>query len=126
MRARYVKIILWIVAMAIVWDLGQSYTVTNSLFVFAAAGVVPGTNIVLQPDQVLWLLGSVLALAVALIFGTNMARGLRGLVRRAPAMPLLAEETAAVSPLENNVSATTKRQKIAQPAPIVIIFPPNR
>lgn len=76
-RYRYVKVVIWMVALLGVWGLGRSFAATDTLLLFAAAGVVPGTNTVLAPNQVLWLLGGLLALAVLLIFGSNLRRALQ-------------------------------------------------
>jgi len=113
MRARYIKIIIWVVALIVIWSLGQTYTVTNSLFVFAAAGVIPGTNIALNPNQVLVLLASMLAASIFLIFGTNIYRGVRKLVTA----------SASVVPTELPVK---KKAKASRPQPVVIIKPPKQ
>ncbi|HSX34804.1 MAG TPA: hypothetical protein VLF62_04130 [Candidatus Saccharimonadales bacterium] len=141
MRARYIKIIVWVIALVTVWNLGQTYTVTNSLFVFAAAGVIPGTNIALNPNQVLVCLASLLAASVLLIFGTNIYRALRRLVARikygAPdalpqtqPRPILAE--VALSPVVTAPAFGGKKKKAAKPKktktpqPVVIIELPKQ
>jgi hypothetical protein len=79
MRARYIKIILWASALLAVWELGRSDAVTNALFLFATVGVVPGTNVVLSPEQVYVVLGAILAVSILLIFGSNIIRGIHAL-----------------------------------------------
>jgi hypothetical protein len=143
-RARFITFIIWVVALAAVWKLGQSSAVADSLFEFAASGAVPGTDIVLAPDQVMWLLAGVLALAVALIFGTNIGRGIRALYRRAMRVPVLdpaeaqalaaesaAGSAAAVMPMPvPEVAAVkparVKKGKAGKPQPVIIIEPPKK
>lgn len=138
MRARYIKITLWVVALIVGWNLGQSYTVTNSLFLFAAAGVVPGTNIALGPDEVMLTLASVLTLAVLLIFWANIRRGLVRLFRRVSvaepvdtpaAQPVMA--AAVVTPdatavVAEEAPAKPVKAKRDAPKPVVVIEPPKR
>lgn len=138
MRARYVKFIIWVVALVLVWNLGQSYIVTNSLFMFAAAGVVPGTDIALGPDQVLLVLGLILFLATGLIFSANIYRGIGVIVARLRKTEQMAEQlvTTEVVAVEQSDAATeqpdekskkTKRltaraaAKAAKPKTIVVI-----
>jgi hypothetical protein len=136
MQARHFKIILWVSALIVVWQLGRSDVVLNALFLFAAAGVVPGTNIVLQPNEVFWALGVLLGVAVLLIFATNLRRGLLALFRRRPAttgVPTPMERafepetvvgaaaiTAAVTPLKMK---KVRAAKVAKPKVVVVIKP---
>lgn len=123
MRARYIKITVWVIALITVWSLGQTYTVTNSLFVFAAAGVIPGTNIALNPNQVLALLASMLAASILLIFGTNIYRGLRRLVMRAHESPV---ESFAEPKAELEVEPKkTKKAEAPEPQSALVIETPK-
>jgi hypothetical protein len=139
MQARYFKIVLWVSALIVVWQLGRSDVVLNALFLFAAAGVVPGTNIILQPNDVFWALGILLGVAVVLIFATNLRRGLLALFRRRPTEtdaftpmerafepePLVgaAAITAAVTPLKMK---KVRAAKVAKPKVVVVIKPVRR
>ncbi|HEX7963113.1 MAG TPA: hypothetical protein VF466_00835 [Candidatus Saccharimonadales bacterium] len=137
MRARYIKIIIWVLALCVVVELGQTYTVTNSLFVFAAAGVIPGTNITLNPDQVMSLLVAVLALAVVFIFGTNIVRGFRAvaaLLRRQKAdlepAVAAAEDEVISADSEAMIDAAPMPMPLdavePEPQPIVVVRRPRR
>ena len=142
MRARYIKILVWVVALIVVWNLGQTYTVANSLFVFAAAGVIPGTSIALNPNQVLLCLASMLFVSVLLIFSTNISRGVRRLYavwkRRTAAVetsaqprPVLAEVAMApivVSAVAGPTPKATRKKasKTPKPQPVVVIKAPKR
>jgi hypothetical protein len=128
MQARHFKIILWVSALIVVWQLGRSDVVLNALFLFAAAGVVPGTDIVLQPNEVFWTLGTLLGVAVLLIFATNLRRGIIALFRRRPAgaeAPLPTEQFAEPEPI---VMAPLKMKKVraskvVKPKVVVVIKP---
>jgi hypothetical protein len=153
MRARYIKIIVWVIALIIVWNLGQTYTVANSLFVFAAAGVIPGTNIALNPNQVLVCLASVLGASILLIFSTNIYRGLRRIVLYIKARPAVAvaiadaETEAELRPILAGVALApvvsgptiaeevakpkkkakkTKAKAAPKPAPVIVIKQPKQ
>lgn len=135
MRARYIKIIIWVLALCVVVELGQTYTVTNSLFVFAAAGVIPGTNVTLNPDQVMLLLAAVLALAVVFIFGTNIVRGFRAIAallrwqKTGPEPAAAGTDIAAASAeAEALIDAAPMPLDVAQPEPqpVVVIRGPKR
>jgi|GEM_PF-4101207 len=117
MSARYIKISLWVIALIGAWELGRSYVVTNAVFLFAADGVVPGTNRRLNPDQVFMLLGALLAVALLLIFGTNLRRVFlfwfgRQSVKFEQSEPILAE--------------AKKTSKATKPKPVVIIVFPKK
>jgi hypothetical protein len=65
--------LIWCSALVIVWSLGRSYAVTKAMLLFFAAGVVPGTHIVLTPNQVLLLMGGLFGLSTLLIFSREIA-----------------------------------------------------
>ncbi|HSW98581.1 MAG TPA: hypothetical protein VLF71_01970 [Candidatus Saccharimonadales bacterium] len=109
----------------VVWQLGRSDMVLNSLFLFAAVGAVPGTDITLQPDQVFWVLGSLLGLAVLLIFATNLRRGIVALFRRRPVDGLApAMELAPAVPAP--VKAKRLRAAKAPKPKVVVVIKPLR
>jgi hypothetical protein len=128
MQARYFKIVLWVSALIVVWQLGRSDVVLNSLFLFAAAGVIPGTNVVLQPNEVFWTLGTLLGVAVLLIFATNLRRGIIALFRRQTALeqvqqPVMAE---AIAPVAVLPAKKIKAKKAPKPKIVVVIKPVRR
>jgi hypothetical protein len=139
MQARYFKIVLLVSALIVVWQLGRSDVILNALFLFAAAGVIPGTDIVLQPNDVFWALGVVLGVSLLLIFGTNLRRGLLALFRRGSA------KTAAITPMERAFEAEpivgaaaitaavtplkmkkVRAAKVAKPKVVLVIKPIRR
>ena len=61
------KTILWIAALLCLWELLQKQTITDAIFNFFCAGVVPGTNIILSPDAVLRGVIGVVAFGVLLL-----------------------------------------------------------
>lgn len=117
MSARYIKISLWIVALIGAWELGRSYVVTNAVFLFAADGVIPGTNRRLDPDQVFLLLGALLAVALLLIFSTNLRRVFLFWFGRQSAKLELKEPAPA---------KTRQAAKVTKPKPIVVIVLPKQ
>jgi hypothetical protein len=129
MRARYIKLTIWVIALVVVWNLGQTYTVTNALFMFAAAGVVPGTDVALSPDAVMAVLAAVLSLALMLIFGTNITRGLRRLFARADTMQFAEHSLAAAQPVQVVAPLTTRPsmpvvEAAPAPAAVAVASPP--
>jgi hypothetical protein len=115
MSARYIKIITWVAALLCAWELGRSYAVSDAIFLFAADGVIPGTNKTLSPNQVFWFIGTFLAAALLLIFASNIYRVLLFLFGRRPA----ASETE-VS-LQGVVATKAKKTKTNATKPVVIV-----
>ncbi|HSW99607.1 MAG TPA: hypothetical protein VLH38_01075 [Patescibacteria group bacterium] len=121
MSARYIKIGLWVVALVGAWELGRSYVVTNALFLFAADGVVPGTSIRLEPNQVFWVLGTMLAVAALLIFSTNIRRAF---LFWFGSRTVTFDEPIELAPKLNKVKAV--KVKTPKPVPVVIIKLPRK
>jgi hypothetical protein len=121
MQARYIKIVLWFCALFVVWQLGRSDVVMNSLFLFAAAGVIPGTNVVLNPDQVFWVMGSLLGLAVLLIFWTNLRRAMRFMFGRLKTGQEIAPVFFEAMPLQVVV-----KPKAAKSKPVIFVKLPKK
>jgi hypothetical protein len=59
------------------WRLWESDAVINAVILFSTAGVVPGTNIVLSPEQVYIVLGTILIVSILVIFHKEFKRDAR-------------------------------------------------
>ncbi|HKU18546.1 MAG TPA: hypothetical protein VJP80_04695 [Candidatus Saccharimonadales bacterium] len=116
MKKIAVLFLIWLAVLTAVWQVGLTPTVSNAFLQFYAAGVVPGTKIVLTPDQMFLLLGVTLALAAALIFLKEWRRLARALLRPKARAPEVVETSI---PIESEVSEAADR-------PVVIITIPKR
>ncbi len=88
----------------------QTSAVWNALLLFAAAGIVPGTDIVLSPNTTMIILGVALFGVAALLFWKNIKQFFVGASRQAGSTPeeavgSLAEQAVEVAPV-----APTKRR----------------
>ena len=134
MQARHFKLVLLVSILIVVWQLGRSDVVLNALFLFAAVGAVPGTNITLEPNAVFWVLGVLLGFAVLLIFATNLRRGIAALFRprkATTAEPIeTVEESAGVAEALAIASlvkpAKARAAKAAKPKVVLVIKPVRR
>jgi hypothetical protein len=79
MSTNSVNVWLWLVGVLVLLTVVQLPAVIDTLLLFAAAGVVPGTDISLSPDQTLVVLGVFLFVSSVLIFLTEVRRALRAL-----------------------------------------------
>ncbi|HSX33830.1 MAG TPA: hypothetical protein VLF91_05850 [Candidatus Saccharimonadales bacterium] len=68
------QVIVWLAALYIVVRLGSSPTVVNAWLQFYVVGAVPGTHIVLTPDQVFVVLGAGAFVAISAIFYRDIFR----------------------------------------------------
>jgi hypothetical protein len=59
------------------WRLWENDAVINAVILFSTAGVVPGTDIVLTPEQVYIVLGAILLLSIFVIFAKEIKRDVR-------------------------------------------------
>ncbi|HSX17459.1 MAG TPA: hypothetical protein VLH86_05165 [Patescibacteria group bacterium] len=116
------------------WKLWENDAAVNALVVFCTAGVVPFSHIVLTPDQVYFVLASIMFLAVVGIFWKQWfraARTLRSLWRKtaveaiADATPLVAASDASATAASVAGPKTRARKRPAPKAPIVITLAPQ-
>jgi hypothetical protein len=68
MTAVGIKIGLGVVSIIALFEVLQTQAVVNAVLLFGAAGVVPGTDIVLSPEATLWAMAGVLLASCVLIF----------------------------------------------------------
>jgi hypothetical protein len=61
------------------WRLWENDAAINAVILFCTAGVVPGTNTVLTPEQVYIVLGTVLCASLMLIFAKEVKRDVRAI-----------------------------------------------
>jgi hypothetical protein len=59
------------------WSLWENDAAVNAFILFCTAGVVPGTGVELTPQQVYIVLGSILFIAIMLIFAKEVRRDIR-------------------------------------------------
>ncbi|MET0779456.1 MAG: hypothetical protein ABWY71_01340 [Candidatus Saccharimonadales bacterium] len=59
------------------WRLWENDAAVNAFILFCTAGIVPGTNVELTPEQVYIVLGSILFVAIMLIFAKEVLRDIR-------------------------------------------------
>jgi uncharacterized membrane protein len=95
-----ILVVFGLAALVTVWDLLQIDAFDNAMLQFATAGVVPGTGVVLTPNQVYVVLGVVLLLAICLIFHKELVRDIRRVCaafrRPSPVMPAEASAPAPI------------------------------
>ncbi|HEV7454049.1 MAG TPA: hypothetical protein VGO07_02205 [Candidatus Saccharimonadales bacterium] len=59
------------------WRVWENDAVVNAFILFCTAGIVPGTGVELTPEQVYIVLGSILFVAIMLIFAKEVRRDIR-------------------------------------------------
>lgn len=110
---------------ALKW-LWENEAALNAIVLFGTAGVVPGTDIVLTPEQVYMVLGGVLFVSVVAIFWRNIVRTVRRSrtfwVASRGSVPEEGEarESSAIVPS----AATPAKLPDTQPKPVVVITIP--
>jgi hypothetical protein len=91
MSAVSMKIGLGFVAVIVLFGVAQAQ-VLNALLVFAAAGIIPGTDIVLSPETTFYMLAGWALLGAALLFRSHILR-----LRARPALEALIVQHLATS-----------------------------
>lgn len=77
MRARVlIKIIFGLSLVIVLWRLLQVEAFDNALLQFVTAGMIPGTKIILTPNQVYWVMGVFLLVSLIIIFLKQIVRAL--------------------------------------------------
>lgn len=84
--SRSLRIGFGILAIIAAIELLQTQAVLSAILLFGAAGIVPGTDIVLSPEATMWSLGGVLVASILLIFHKEI------IVACMPAAPVELEE----------------------------------
>src|SRR5262249_31739679 len=123
MNTRSLKIGLGILLVIAGIAVLQSPPMTNALLELAAAGVVPGTNVVLSPNITLGLLGACLAAAGILFFRKRFVRAVRVLVRFSPAKQQAVKFQEAKRQEDPEVPPAVPE---SQPNPVVMILVPDK
>lgn len=104
-----VKLGLFFAGIIGLWQLWESDTAIDAIVVFSTSGIVPGTGIVLSPEQVYMVLGGFLVLVIMALFWKQTSRPFRALLRLWQGRALRVIETPV------NTAATSVNQQASKP-----------
>src|SRR5579859_528414 len=120
---RTVRLGLWLVILICVWQIGLTSAVSNAFLQFYAAGVVPGTQVVLTPNEMFLLMGALLVASAALIFRSEVGKLFRWMRKGS----LAVKGDAAAPPDDSaNIPANAPLVEPAANKPVVIIRLPRK
>jgi hypothetical protein len=125
---RALKVTIWAGIVFGAWKLLHAESFYNAILQFGAAGVVPGTDIILSPQQVMWVMAAFLWICAMLIFWREVKRELW---RLRQAWHRRGHKTSIIAPVQEKVIAkpalvrvsTPKQPKKSTPPAVIITIP---
>jgi hypothetical protein len=117
------RIVVWALAIMGGWWLLQTLAGSSTFWRFLADGMVPGTNISLSPDTILWSIPALFGLSIVLVFRAELLR-LAGRIERP--MPRSKRAVAAVAPAKPARSAGSDLSQVLHQMIVAVSERPAR